>query len=378
MTRLIWTLLLAMAALAMTVPCAFAGQFKKPAYYHVGPRNSVPEAVVAADFDGDKAVDLAVADFATGVIRVLLGKGNGTFTTSHSFSVPSFVSNLAVGDFNGDHKLDLAVVEYGGTGTSALGIFLGNGDGTFHESATYPLGVEALSAAVADFNGDGHPDIAATNEGPTGKGSVMVFFGKGDGTFGPPTTYNLPNYPYSVAASDLNNDGRADLVVAEYNAGVAVLLNKGGGKFGKPVVYGVHPTGLTDVVIADLNHDKKADLVVCTFDGIAILLGSGKGKFNSAAYYSTQSIDKGGNPYAAVVADFNRDGNSDLAIVLTQSDAGLFYGQGDGTFKTVIPIKLNVGGGEGIATGDFNNDQAPDLAIVLTQVGQMAVLLNTQ
>jgi FG-GAP-like repeat len=375
MTRLIWSLLLGVTALC-AVPGATADQFKLPAYYHVGPRNCVPVAVVTGDFNGDKVPDLAVADFYTGVIKVLLGKGDGTFTFGQSISVHSFVSNLAVGDFNGDHKLDIAAVEYDSTATNALVIFLGNGDGTFRQGAAYALGVEALSAAVADFNGDGHLDAAVTNEGVNGKGSVMVFFGKGDGTFDPPTTYDLPNYPYSVAAGDLNGDGHPDLAVAEYNAGVAVLLNKGDGKFGKPTLYPVRPVGLTDVVIADLNGHP--DLVVATFQAVGVVLGTGDGKFGKATLYSTSSITTEFNPYALVVADFNLDGNPDIATVLEGGNSALFYGKGAGKFGKAIPIRLRNGGGEGIASGYFDHGQAPDLAVVLTQVGQISVLLNTQ
>jgi hypothetical protein len=282
-----------------------------------------------------------------------------------------------VGDFDGDRTPDLAVVEYNGPTNGKLGIFLGKGDGTFHQSAEYQLGFEPLSAAVADFDGDGRLDIAVTNEGPNGKGSVMVFFGNGDGTFQKPTIYNLFAYPYSVAAGDLNGDGHADLAVAEYSAGVAVLLNKGGGKFGKPVLYPVSPAALANVVIADLNHDNHPDLVVATFEAVGVLLGKGGGKFGKAVLYSTIPISQG-NPYAVVVADFNRDGKPDIATVLFQGDSGLFYGKGDGTFRSVVPIKLRDPGGTSLVAADFNKDGAPDLAITNKYTSQIAIVLNTQ
>jgi hypothetical protein len=377
----IWWVLLALVGLATLPQTALAGQFNPPVYYNLGPRNQ-PIAIVSADFNGDGNLDLAVADFGTGVINILLGKGDGTFTFGKSFSVPAFVSNLAVGDFNGDHKLDLAVVEYGGTGLSGMAIYLGNGDGTFKYKTFYQLGVESLSAAVADFNGDGHLDIAVNNEGSNGNGNVMVFFGNGDGTFRKPTIYNLPDYPYSLAAADLNGDGRPDLAVAEYNAGVAILLNTGDGKFGKPVVYPVHPASLTDVAIADLNHDGIPDLVVATFQAVGVLLGTGGGKFGKAALYATKSITQEGNPYAVVVADFNNDGNLDIATVIdASSTSGLFYGKGNGAFGPVVPIKLKSdASGDAITAGLYDNDRPADLAIAisLTKVGEVAVLLNAR
>jgi hypothetical protein len=377
MQRTIWSLAFAVAALAITTQSASAGQFKKPVYY---PAPGLPLGIVTADFDGDTNLDLAVADFGDGVVRTLLGRGDGGFRTGPSFSIaaPYAPLALAVGDFNGDGVLDLAVVEYNGPADGRLGIFLGKGDGTFHKSAEYNLGYEPSSAAVADFDGDGHLDVVVTNQGVKGNGSVMVFFGNGDGTFKPPTTYNLGAYPDGVAAGDLNGDGRPDLAVAEGDEGVAVLLNKGVGKFGKPVVYPVFPAAVTTVVIAELNHDNYPDLVVGTFQAVGVLLGKGAGKFGKAAIYSTVPLTRESNPYDVVVADFNLDGNTDIAVVIGQGNSGLFYGKGDGTFKAVVPIKLNSnGGGQGIASGDFNKDNAPDLAILETE-GYVAVFLDSQ
>jgi hypothetical protein len=375
MKRMTWTVLLAMVGLAILPQTVLAGQFKKPVYYAAP---GLPVAVVTADFNNDTNLDLAVADFGNRSVLTLMGRGDGSFRKGPSFSVaaPYTPAGLAVGDFDGDRTLDLAVVEYNGPANGKLGIFLGNGDGTFHQSAEYQVGFEPLSAAVADFDGDGHLDVAVTNEGVNGKGSVIVFFGNGDGTFQKPTIYNLSAYPYSVAAGDLNGDGRPDIAVAEYTAGVAVLLNRGGGKFGKAVVYPVNPANVTSVTIAELNHDQHPDLVVATFDAVGVLLGKSGGKFQKTVLYSTTSISSG-NPYAVVVADFNLDGNPDIATVLEAGNSALFYGKGDGGFGKPIPIKLRKGGGLGIATGDFNKDHAPDLAII-TNTAQVAILLNSQ
>lgn len=378
MKRMSWILLLALAGLAILPQTSLAGQFKPPVYYSAP---GLPWAVVKADFNHDGNLDLAVADFGNEIVQTLLGRGDGIFRKGPSFSIsPYSPVGLAVGDFNGDGVLDLAVVEYNGPADGRLGIFLGKGDGTFHEFAEYNLGYEPTSAAVADFNGDGHLDVAVTNEGVNGKGSVMVFFGNGNGTFKPPTIYNLAAYPDSVAAGDLNGDGLPDLAVAEDEAGVAILLNEGKGKFGKAVVYPVYPANLTDVVIADLNHDGIPDLVVATFQAVGVLLGKGGGKFGKAAIYSTASITKESNPYAVVVADFNLDGKPDIATVLFQGNSGLFSGKGDGTFGPVVPIHLggNGSGGTGIAAGYFNKGDAPDLAIVDSHKSAIAVLLNTQ
>jgi hypothetical protein len=376
MTRSVGILLLALAGLAMLPQTALAGQFKKPVYYSAP---GLPVALVTADFDHDGNLDLAVADFGNEVVEILLGRGDGSFRKGQSISItyPYSPTGMAVGDFDGDRILDLVVVEDNGPANGKLGVFLGNGDGTFRAGVEYHIGFEPLSASVADFNGDGRLDVVVTNRGLNGNGSVMVFFGNGDGTFRGPTMYKMTSYPYSVAVGDLNGDGVPDLAVAEYSAGVAVLLNKGGGKFGKPVVYPVYPAAVTDVVITDLNHDGNSDLVVATFDAVGVLLGKGGGKFRKAALYSTLSISSG-SPQAVVVADFNLDGKPDIATVLDEGPSGLLYGNGDGTFKPVIPIKLgNHRVGENLTAGDFNNDDAADLAI-LDGYGYVGIFINSQ
>jgi hypothetical protein len=376
MKRMTCILLLALAGLPILPQTLLAGQFKKPVYYKVG---GLPYSVVTADFNHDHNLDLAVADYGTLSVSTLLGKGDGSFRKGSSFSTvyPYSPVGLAVGDFDGDQTPDLAVVETSGPANGKLGIFLGKGDGTFHQSAEYQLGFEPLSAAVADFDGDGHLDVVVANQGVNGKGSVMVFFGNGDGTFQKPTIYNLSAYPTSVAAGDLNNDGRPDLAVAEGDVGVAVLLNKGSGKFAKPVVYPVNPANIANVIIAELNHDNHPDLVVATFDAVGVLLGKGGGKFQKTVLYSTTSITTG-NPYAVVVADFNRDGKPDIFTVIDQGVSGLFYGKGDGTFRSVVPIKTRDPGGRSVVAADFDKDGAPDLAFTNFNTSQAVVLLNAK
>ena len=175
MTRIstIPTVFLVLIGLAAIAPGAEAGQFRKPMYY---PDGTLAWGVITADFNRDGNLDLITADFDNSKLYVFLGKGDGTFHKPLISDIPS-PSALAVGDFNGDHIPDFAAIEGRGT----LAIYLGNGDGTFRNSANYGLGGGlGGSLAVADFNSDGHSDIAVTNEID---GNVMVFFGKGNGKF---------------------------------------------------------------------------------------------------------------------------------------------------------------------------------------------------
>jgi len=375
--RAVWAFGLVLGAFIFTAADASAGQFKRPAYYRAG---RAPYQAVATQLTRSGNLDLVMADYLSNQIIVLLGKGEGNFERPIAFAAPAPIG-LAVGDLNGDGNEDLLVVESGGTGSGALAVFLGHGDGRFSFKATYQLGSQAGFVTTADFDADGKLDVAETDAGDGSEGVLRVFRGTGEGTLLKPTVYKIPDTPGALAAADLNGDHHPDLAVTQFsNGSVAVLLNDGTGKFLKPVSYNAAGGEVVDVKIADLRNSGDQDLVIANLSaGMVVLLNKGDGTFGKPRVYQPTFFDWQ-PPEACTVADFNLDGKLDVACVANYNSAYFFYGEGDGTFHPGIAINetINNNGGFGIASGDFNHDKAPDLAIPIQNYGKVAILLNTQ
>jgi len=404
------------------------GTFQAPVSYATA---SNPRMVVVADFNGDKKLDLATVNAESETVSVLLGKGDGTFQTHHDLTTAKVGSciSLAAADLRNDGNIDLIA---GCQSEGKIAVFLSNGNGTFQaqKSYTVPDGVDDI--VVADVNGDGELDVAATNGGST----VSVLAGSGTGTLKAPVAFGTNYGSMGVAAADFNGDGKIDLVTAnsgapfgvttanisvllsngkdlfaartDYNvatgtqtgaySGIAaadltgsgkidlvipitnhtpyelsVLMNKGPGTFDAAVSYAL-PAVPQAIALGDFNNDHKADIVVANFGGtgsISVLLNSGTGTFPA---FTTDAI--GGYSFGVAVGDFNKDGNLD--IVATNATAGtvsVLLGNGTGAFPTFTTYATGAGP-YAVTVADFNHDGWPDLAVTNSSAGTISILIN--
>jgi hypothetical protein len=291
------------------------------------------------------------------VTPLLVAQSSIPFNAPRDYVVGQFPESVVVADFNGDGRPDIAVANF--LQSNSVSVLLQNSDGTFQTAVNYSVGRGPISLQVGDFNGDGKLDLALINQNDN---TLAVLLGNGDGTFQPEvlTTFTQTLSSTALAVGDFNGDGKADVAVTLPLAqvgtyGVAVLLGNGNGTFQTPVTYAVNGSPVA-LAAADINKDGKLD-IVAGGNGISALLGNGNGTFQ-AAMNSATSLVLGPSPL--LIADFNRDGNLDIASATTASgvtNLTLFLGNGAGTFQSnVRPLQAVP-----LAVGDLNSDGKPDL-----------------
>jgi hypothetical protein len=340
-----------------------------------------PTQAVVGDFNGDGIRDLAVADRNGVSFSILLGNGDGTFGPPTNYHVPYPPNSLAVGDFDRDGRLDLAVTytgyDFGFIGNQ-VGIWFGNGDGTFRAGPELTVGSSPYSVKVGDFTGDGLDDLAVANAGSQ---SVSIVLGHGDGTFAPAQNYAVGKSPYAVTVGNFHDDGHLDVATANYaDNTVSVLRGNGDGTFApaQNIPVGLHPI---DLAAGAFNGDGHLDLAVAlggahsvlSDAGLAILLGHGDGTFGPPTVYPA-----GGADYGVVVGDFNGDGIPDVAVTAGgayDDDVRLFLGNGDGTFRAGQHPSTGTGP-YGIAAADLTGDGHLDLVTANHFVDTVSVLLG--
>jgi len=344
-----------------------------------------PHGLVAGRF-GDGYVDLIVAD--EGVQNTGQGQGLSVFRAdrpnafqfSYTIDAGAGPSAIVAGDFRGKGVLDLAVAD---SNSDQVTILLNNGDGTFQARQSYLVGSYPQALVAGSFTGkrtqDGKPvlDLATAN---TNSYDVSVLLGNGDGTFKPQLRFGAGTFPASLVTADFNGDGRRDLATGNRGSGdITILLGRGDGTFQDQLTNPVG-NGPLGAVTRDLNHDGHTDIITANLysNDISVLLGNGDGTFQAARFFPA-----GEGPTALAVADFNGDGRLDVAVVDggdvnnngNGQDVSILLGNGDGTFQA--PIFYPAGATpSSIVAGDWTGSGVIDLAVANKDSNDVTVFLG--
>ncbi|HZR28001.1 MAG TPA: FG-GAP-like repeat-containing protein [Terriglobales bacterium] len=372
--------LLLLAATAAAAGQSF-GCFGAPTSYGTG---SNPRAIVLGDFNNDGKLDMATAGFGNSVC-IFLGNGDGTFQNAHCYGsgLEAFTSNsMAVADFNKDGNLDLVIAS---DNTNSVAVLLGKGDGTFPAQVNYAVGTQPFGVAAGDL-GNGSPDIVVGNSNGS---NISVLVNKGDGTFNAAVTYAVHAAPFSIAIADMNKDGKNDVIVGDTTGSfgnIDLLLSNGDGTLQNATSVVGMPPYLSNIVVADFNNDGNLDVAANTFNVngyLSVALGNGDGTFQPAVSMASPLS------YALATADLNGDGKLDLVLANSVNNVSdpsankfsVYRGQGDGTFTHVADYMTSSASyniaPEGIAIGDLNGDGHPDIAQVNQNSGTAQIFLNS-
>jgi hypothetical protein len=359
-----------------------------------------PFMFVCEDVNGDGKPDLVAVNYYGQAVSVLLnttapGAATPTFSTAQSFSVGPIPLFVGVADLNGDGKPDIVVVN-GGDNTISVLLNKTSPGGTtslFASQQTFPTGANPDSVAIADVNDDGTPDLIVANNtdnslsvllNTTAPGSMTTSFGTGQ-------TFATGTRPGSVVASDVNGDGKPDLVVANYNdQSISVLINTTAPGTNIPTFSsqqsfrtGANPNS---VAMADVNGDGKPDMVVAnqSDNTVSVFLNTTAPGSNVPAFSAAQVFASQQSPSIVAVADLNGDGKPDVFVTNFSS----------GTISVLLntsanpPASLNFSAHQDFAlpngsdsfsvvSADINGDGKPDLVTANDFLNSVSVLLNS-
>ncbi len=354
------------------------GNFATEVRYAVG---DAPRAAVTGDFNGDGRQDLAVTNQDTLDVSILIGNGDGTFQPQKRYAAGDMPAGIATADFDGDHHLDLAVTN--ATYDGGVSILLGTGTGTFLAPNRFAAGKNPNVIVVGDFNEDSLPDLAVVNFDGSNSfdsdGSILLNLGQG--AFAPARRFSVGVHPTSIAAADFDHDGHLDVAVANYGphgaggffqSDVSVLLGNGTGSFERGNAHIGHTVGPWSIATADVNGDSNEDLVVADYDAgqMVIFPGAGNGTF-----LSSYGVRSGNFTRAVAIADFNADGRPDLAVALSSDAVAAMLNDGSGYFGTRNP-STDIQFASNLTVADLNGDRLPDVIAPRQYNGDISIALS--
>ena len=378
-----------------------------------------PRSIAIGDIDGDEKPDLAVVNNGSNTVSVLRNTGSSSsisFATKVDFTVGTLPQSVSIGDLDGDGKLDLAIANYNSNMVSVLRNTSNSGNISLASKLDFSTGVGSNSVAIGDINGDGKPDLTIAN---AGSNSVSVLRNTGSNgiiNFATKLDFATGSSPRFLAIGDIDGDGKPDLVATNLSSNnVSILHNNPLPQFPPPTITSFTPTncavGTTvsitgtgfNTILANnivffgatraiVNAATATILIVtvpigATFAPITVLNTA----YASAAY-STQffnpifSPNKGSitnsdfepkvdfsistGPFSAAIGDIDGDGKPDLVIANfgTSTNPGntvsILRNIGNGMVSFSTKVDFTTGANPvSLSIGDIDGDGKPDLAI---------------
>ena len=344
------------------------------------PVDFTPGDLAVADFDEDGNLDVITVNESPDTLSLALGNGDGSFNARTDILIGTDINQgiglnpdaIVVADFNEDGHLDVAT---GNLFSNDIAFVPGNGDGTFGTPGRFATEFSPNSIAAADLDGDGHLDLLTPN---ATSDSVSVLLGNGDGTFADQVSYMTGDVPRFLRIADINGDGNLDVLTAnagQFGGSVSILLGNGDGTFANMVELTVG-SDTDSLAVGDFNGDGELDIAAnraaLQGDLVSIHHGTGDGAFSETPDFEMATASMS----FLEAVDLDEDGDLDLLAATFSQPEGIVVleNQGDGTFENAFTLD----GGQfpdRIVPADLNGDGSLDLAMVNTQSNDVSVFL---
>lgn len=333
--------------------------------------------LIAGDFNGDDHLDLAVSASSrdSSSVLILANDGHGHFTqatSSHPEGGP-FVDDWVAGDFDQDGNMDLAAVNAKGTS-----LLFNQGEERLDQGQLLVAGVVQRALTTGDYDLDGDTDIATAggtvdpDRESDFPDTVAVWLNDGRGSFVRASSIETEEVSFSVASADFNEDGHVDLAASHFGGSLSILINDGRGNFelGRRKTRN-HQIGRLEA--GDFNNDGAVDLAYTHWEGaINIWINDHNGNFDHQANQLPGEIY-----WQLEAGDLDSDGDLDLATAETPRTIYGLLNKGDGHFATSALVNLPITARTLVLTmGDFNSDYDLDLAAIGWRWNQVFILGN--
>lgn len=342
-----------------------------------------PSDLAFSDVNQDGHLDLVVAVNEEPAIVVLLGDGKGAFEVASAkpLTLSDGLSEMAVGDLNGDRLPDLAMITHDSYNVM---LAVGDGKGGFSFAATSPAVMKTgdhphtHGLGIGDLNGDGSLDLVTANNEDN---DIVVALndGKGGFTASPASPFAVEVRPYPLTLGDVNNDGVLDIISSSTgptSRSMTILLGDGQGDFEARTV-SLETVQPWFPAIGDLNRDGNPDFVTTHWERheLTVMLGDGGGNFEEIA---GSPFDLEYNAWETSIADVNDDGHADI-LVAGGSGVVVMIGNGKGEFFRAPDSPYPTGGGNWRFTlGDVNGDGKLDIATSNLESNSVSILLGQE
>lgn len=344
-------------------------QFQPGVSYSTG---QSPAGVALADFNGDGNRDIAVTSDTPDQVSVMLGVGDGTFGAPLPVfqQAGSGPQALIAADFDRDGDMDLAVSLQN---QNQIALLTNQGAGVFNLAGTTAVGAEPRAMDSADFNNDGQMDLVVSERSGN---SVSVLLNNGAGFSA--TSFAAGNDPRFVTAGDFTGDGLADVAVSVHDdRSVRVFRNMGGGALTVMADLSVGPTVRPDgITSGDLDGDGDVDLSVAVSDD-APVQNFAAVFLNNGGFSTFQSYPFGGQGSSGMLAaDFDLDCDLDLAAANQDSnDVSVLPQTAGGVFGAGQRLAAGTTT-EDVDSADLDGNGSPDLVAVNRDSNSLTVYLN--